>query len=218
MKAETIWIDIDDTIARSLPVMLGHGIEFCKKRGLSIQLDYSVKTEDDLYFADILHLEDKLLLEFFNEFYPNYLSEIQLIPEAKAFICLMKALGYEVNLISARRDNEKGEVEQKTREWLKNNGIPYDNLIVNCKNKGTYLSGKRGVFIDDCYQNCNSVKDNNTFLFVIQMDTPFSKRAAGVSHADNWLEVFEYIIDWDRKTDGTNGDLLLESIKKPKEQ
>lgn len=199
MKTETIWIDIDDTMARSLPVMLGYGIEFCKKRGLNIQLDYRVEIEDDLYFADILHLDDKLLSDFFNEYYPDYLSDIQIIPEAKAFLCLMKEWGYEVNLISARRDNEEGDAERKTREWLKNNGIPYDKLIINCKDKGTYLQGKRGVFIDDCCQNCISVKDN-TSIFVIQMPTPFSKRAAGVSHADSWLEVLEHIHDLGRIT------------------
>lgn len=187
-----IWLDIDDTIALSWPVMVESGKCFCKRNQICYKVDLNVETEDDLYFADILHLSDKVLTDFFAECYPNYLMNICPMPGAREFIETMKNLKFKINLISARRDNTDGSIKCLTKIWLKKNRIPYDELIIHCKDKGTYLQGAQGFFIDDCYNNCISVKEN-TSLCVIQKKTPFSKEANALK-ADNWNDVIEYIL------------------------
>lgn len=196
-NTENVWIDIDDTIAETWPVMVGFGMNYCKENGLDSRPDFNVEScEDDLYFADILHLRDEQLADFFAENYPNYLTRIDPAHGAREFLLKLKERGYKVNLISSRRDYD-GQVEQMTRAWLAENDIPYDTLVVNIKDKASYLVDEKGIFIDDSYGHCDAV-NRKTSLYVIQRRTPFSKEATDVLQGCVWPQIFTHILAMER--------------------
>lgn len=194
---KTIWLDIDDTIAVTWPIMVACGMDFCEENRLNSYPDFSVDCcEDGLYFADILHLQDEHLSSFFAEKYPNYLSQLDPTYGAKEFLHKLKDLGYKINLISSRRDYD-GRVEQITRAWLSDNGLPYDTLVVSVKDKASYLINEKGFFIDDSYGHCTAVNEK-TSLHVIQKRSPFSKGAPGVFQAYFLPQIFEHILAMER--------------------
>ena len=191
-KAEKVaWIDIDDTIAMSWPVMLGCGMNYYERSGQYPHPDFDIECEDDLYFADILHLKDAELPGFFAKYYPEYLREILPITGAKEFLEELKQHGYRINLLSARRDKD-GRAEQITRAWLAAYGLPYDSLIINCKDKASFLHNKTGFFIDDSYGHCLAVS-RKTSLDVIQKKCEYGKACPGVFQGGNFKEILAYI-------------------------
>lgn len=198
MKAvieKNCWIDIDDTIAQSLSEMLSCGVQYLERRFRTASWRYDVETEDDLYFADILQLEEIDISLYFEEYYPEYLERIVPTIGAKRFLEVLKSNGFIINLISARKEKEGYNVKQLTSNWLQKNGLQYDTLTINCMDKSMYLKNKTGIFIDDCYKNCKSVSEK-TELCVIQKRTPFSKKcnSVNVTQKDSWEEILRFIL------------------------
>jgi len=192
-KSEKVaWTDIDDTIAMSTPVMLGCGLNYYEQNGQYPHPNFDIECEDDLYFADILHLQDAELPEFFTKYYPEYLREILPTPGAKEFLEALKEHGYQINLISSRRDKD-GRAEQITRAWLEAYELPYDSLVINCKDKASYLHNKTGFFIDDSYGHCLAVS-RKTSLDVIQKKCEYGKACPGVFQGGGFKEILTYIL------------------------
>lgn len=194
MRERIVWIDIDDTIAQTLPEMLLLGTEYLEQRNHECKWNYNVQTEDDLYFVDILQLGDEDIELYFEAYYPKYLEKIIPFENMKKYLNLLHEKGFQINLISSRRKKEGYDIKEITENWLKKNDLSYDNLIVNCMDKGLYLKNERGIFIDDSYQNCKAVSEK-TKMFVIQKQTNFSKKCNNtrVIHRYTWKEIIEEI-------------------------
>ena len=61
--------------------------------------------------------------------------------------------GNKIILITARWETDKFDVKKITTNWIKENNIPYDKLIINAENKLIAAkSEKLDVFIDDSFQ------------------------------------------------------------------
>lgn len=190
---KVVWVDIDDTIAISWPIMMGcYANDYFERNGQFPHPDFKAICEDDMYFADILHVPDAELPGFFAKYYPEYLYKLLPAPGAKEFLETLKEQGYRINLISARRDKD-GKAEQITMEWLKVYELPYDSLVINCKDKGSYLRTKTGFFIDDCYGNCLAVSQK-TSLDVIQKKCEYGKACPGVFRSSDFEEIRAYIL------------------------
>ena len=187
------WIDIDDTIAISWPIMMGcYANDYFERNGQYPEHDFNIECEDDLYFADIFHVQDEELPRFFDKFYPDYLYKLLPAPGAKEFLRALKQHGYKINLISARRD-KAGRAEQITRVWLEAYELPYDSLVINCKDKASYLHNKSGFFMDDCYGHCFAVSQR-TSLDVIQKKCEYGKACPGVFRSRDFGEILTYIL------------------------
>ena len=190
---KVVWVDIDDTIAISWPIMMGcYANDYFERNGRYPKPDFNIECEDDLYFADIFHVQDEELPRFFAKFYPDYLYKLLPAPGAKEFLRTLKQHGYKINLISARRD-EDGWAEQITRAWLEAYELPYDSLVINCKDKTSCLHNKSGFFIDDCYGHCLAVSQR-TSLDVIQKKCEYGKACPGVFRSSDFEEILEYIL------------------------
>ena len=188
------WIDIDDTIALSWQLMAGlYSNYYYENNGRFPVPDFNIECEDDLCFADIFHVQDEELSGFFAKYYPEYLQKILPAPGAKEFLEELKQYGYQINLISARRDKD-GRAEQITRAWLVAYELPYDSLVINCKDKASCLHNNMGVFVDDSYAHCKAVSEG-TSLTVIQKKCEYGKACPGVFQSGNFEEIFAYILE-----------------------
>jgi len=114
------------------------------------------------------------IAKFFEIYYLDILKEVQIKPFVKETINKLKKEKNEVYIITARRKREGEIVEKITNEWLKDNGILYDELFINIKEKSKIVNQlKIDIFIDDSYENCIDVK-TNTDAKVYMLSTKYN--------------------------------------------
>ena len=86
----------------------------------------------------------------------------------------MKKEKNDVYIITARRKREGEIVEKITNEWLKDNGILYDELFINIKEKSKIVNQlKIDIFIDDNFKNCKEA--SNLGVRTLLMDSRLNK-------------------------------------------
>lgn len=168
--------DLDDTLADTASVINKYAIkfdkEFLNKTGNFKKIDNS---KDYYYFADALNWTDDNIKDFFDIYYLDILKEVKVKPHVKETIKKLNDNNNMIYIITARREKEKKLVENITIEWLKQNDIKYERLIINAKDKSEVVNQFNiNYFIDDSYQNCVDVIEK-TDAEVYMLETEFNK-------------------------------------------
>ena len=167
--------DLDDTLADTASVINKYAIKFDKEylNGNGDLQDIN-NSKSYYYFAEGLNWNKDNIAKFFEIYYLDILKEVQIKPFVKETINKLKKEKNEVYIITARRKREGEIVEKITNEWLKNNGILYDELFINIKEKSKIVNQlKIDIFIDDSYENCIDVK-TNTDAKVYMLSTKYN--------------------------------------------
>ncbi len=167
--------DLDDTLADTASVINKYAIKFDKEylNGNGDLQDIN-NSKSYYYFAEGLNWNKENIAKFFEIYYLEILKEVQIKPFVKEIINKLKEEKNEVYIITARRKREGEIVEKITNEWLKNNGILYDDLFINIKEKSKIVNQlKIDIFIDDSYENCIDVK-TNTNAKVYMLSTKYN--------------------------------------------
>ena len=118
MKSEKVCaIDIDDTIAASIPFF----IEWMNKR-----LQKS--------FTDLDEIKNTIPYNQYRRLKKEYRTSgvklnIPVIPGSSELTSGLKTLGYKIIIITARPANDYPELTKITNQWLRNNDIQYDGII-----------------------------------------------------------------------------------------
>ena len=167
--------DLDDTLADTASVINKYAIKFNKEylNGNGDIQDIN-NSKSYYYFAEGLNWNKENIAKFFEIYYLDILKEVQIKPFVKETINKLKKEKNEVYIITARRKREGEIVEKITNEWLKDNGILYDELFINIKEKSKIVNQlKIDIFIDDSYENCIDVK-TNTDAKVYMLSTKYN--------------------------------------------
>lgn len=167
--------DLDDTLADTASVINKYAIKFDKEylNGNGKLKDIN-DSKSYYYFAEGLNWNKENIARFFEIYYLEILKEIQIKPFVKETINKLKKDENEIYIITARRKREDEIVEKITKDWLKNNGILYDGLFINIKEKSKIVNQlKIDIFIDDSYENCIDVK-RNTNAKVYMLSTKYN--------------------------------------------
>ena len=167
--------DLDDTLADTASVINKYAIKFNKEylNGNGDLQDIN-NSKSYYYFAEGLNWNKENIAKFFEIYYLDILKQVQIKPFVKETINKLKKEKNEVYIITARRKREGEIVEKITNEWLKDNGILYDELFINIKEKSKIVNQlKIDVFIDDSYENCIDVK-TNTDAKVYMLSTKYN--------------------------------------------
>ena len=167
--------DLDDTLADTASVINKYAIKFDKEYlNGNGDLQAINNSKSYYYFAEGLNWNKDNIAKFFEIYYLDILKEVQIKPFVKETINKLKKEKNEVYIITARRKREGEIVEKITNEWLKNNGILYDDLFINIKEKSKIVNQlKIDIFIDDSYENCIDVK-TNTDAKVYMLSTKYN--------------------------------------------
>ena len=145
-----IGIDIDDTITDTYEVMMGYAQEY---------------TLDVLGREPIINETNSCS----NHLYIQYLHNWNKDEDLK-YLNKLKEEGHTIVLITARWETEYIDIVGLTKEWLRENNVPYDKLIVNAENKQIAAKQENlDIFIDDSFKNCQMVSDIGIKTFI--MDT-----------------------------------------------
>lgn len=183
-----IGIDIDDTICDTNELIVIEADKYDKEvlggTGIKDPLAYDFPTmmgwnEDGkgVFFADRL----------------EYIFEnTTLKKDVKEVINKLYDEGNEIYFITFRKPKYVKDPYKTTKEYLDNNGIKYNKLIVDSGSKNDEcVKYKIDLFIDDSAKHCTDVMNEgvDTILFT----NGYNKGEKGFNRKNNWSEIYNYI-------------------------
>ena len=181
-----IGIDIDDTVTDTYETLVSLlGINYGMNIDKVLKQKLSYKTLKNM-FTD------------YNDFAAkNYKTMATIVPLKKDAVDVLKKLkedGHKLIFISARNYEEYEDPYEISYEYLKRNGIPFDKLIVNAKDKSKQcILENIDVFLDDNTQNCKSVE--HTGIRTFQFDTVLNSEITTLNKVKSWEEFYKKICD-----------------------
>ena len=135
-------------------------------------------------------------------FYKNNIERIakklEVIDGAKEYIDKLHKDGHFIYIITGRDNGEYTEPYNMTKEWLDENNIYYDNLILTDaydKHAKTEkcLEYSIDIMIDDSVSICSDCIENG--ITTILMDTPYNKYV-NIHRVKSWKEFYEYVLNY----------------------
>lgn len=135
-------------------------------------------------------------------FYQNNIERIAknlgVIEDAKEYIDKLHYDGHFIYIITGRNNGEYTDPYNMTKNWLDDNGIYYDNLILtdaydNCAKTKECLKHSIDIMIDDSVRICDDCIKNG--ITTILMDTPYNKYS-NIQRVKNWKDFYRYISNY----------------------
>lgn len=135
-------------------------------------------------------------------FYKNNIEKIAknlgVIEGAKEYIDKLHYDGHLIYIITGRDNGEYKEPYNMTKNWLDDNNIYYDSLILtdaydkHAKTKEC-LDHNIDIIIDDSVHICSDCIENG--ITTILMDTPYNKNA-DIPRVKSWEEFYRYVSNY----------------------
>ncbi len=193
-----IGIDIDNVISNFDEELLKEFLEHDKTlRNTGIvnekadyitrgMFDWNKEETDSFYHANIERIAKSL----------------KTIDKAPDYINKLKTEGYGIYIISGRDNGEYSDAHKMTVDWLENNKIEYDKLILtNSKNSlekaNICLENDISIMIDDSVRIL--VEAQNRGITTLLMDTNYNRKEEGLQRVHNWKEIYEFVKDFHRE-------------------
>lgn len=164
-----IGIDIDDTITDTYEVMMNYAQEFTiEVLGREPIINETNSCPNHLYAQYLHNWEKDEDLRYLELYYENIIKEVKPKTLALKYLNKLREEGHKIVLITARWETDYTDVVGLTKEWLKENNVPYDKLIVNAENKVVAAKQENiDIFIDDSFKNCQMVTDSGIKSFIM---------------------------------------------------
>ena len=191
-----IGIDIDDTISKTAELMIGYAniynIEVVQKEIKQGKMG-NVKTHQ--YLNALYGWSNEEKQAFFEKYYGNILEEVRPKENVSEVLKKIKQEGNKIFFITARLTNIKNTPTLKiTKEWLRKNEIPYDELIMDAKDKLIVCKEKNiDLFIDDSLENCKKMFENNIQAYLMNSIVNKNIEEENITRVKSWDEVYEKI-------------------------
>lgn len=192
-----ICFDLDDTISNTGSLIMKNAEIYNNEVVKKAKSDKFIQSKDYYYFADYYNWSDDDIKSFFMMYYPKYLKELSCKSSASKVIKRLKKEGYCIHIITARPESDTYDIEMITKDWLNENGIEYDILQINLKNKSEYVKRcNASIFVDDSFDNCIKVLEE-TDSAVYLMDSEFNKGffLYGISRVLGWNDLLIKILE-----------------------
>lgn len=197
-KKCNIGIDIDNVISNFDEELLKEFLNYDKElRNTGIvdknadyitkgMFDWSKEEIDDFYYNNIERIAKNL----------------KVIDKAQEYIKKLKEDGYVIYIISGRENGEYSNAYQMTVDWLENNKIEYDKLILtnsqdHSEKAKVCIENDVSIMIDDSTKTL--LECNNTGITTLLMDNPYNREETTLKRVYNWQEIYEYITKMSRE-------------------
>ncbi len=131
------------------------------------------------------------------KFYSDNVFDIEensnFIPGAVMVLKLLKEMGHELFIISARGIFSEKQIEISKRRLMENGLDIFKEYIFKTKNKEKYIKKYNiNIMIDDNLDICNNLKDICTVLYL--KDAPnIENKDKKITTVYNWGEIYRYI-------------------------
>lgn len=191
-----IGIDIDDTISETFETLLPYSqkytIEDLKKESkIYIKDEYA----NHFYIVYMNGWNEKEATDFWSKYYGEILKKVNIKKFASEVINKLKLEGHKIYLITARWDIPNDNIQEITKQWLIENNVEYDELIINASDKLKLIKEKNiDIFIDDSFNNCKSIAENsNAKVYMMTSRVNGSFEDENIKRVYSWPEVYDLI-------------------------
>ena len=139
--------------------------------------DWSKEENDDFYYNNIERIAKKL----------------KPLWKAKETIKQLRKEENEIYIISSRDNGEYTNPYEMTINWLRDNDIEYDKLILTDKRQKGKVCKENNVdiMIDDSINNCIDLSENG--IKVLLMETRFNRKTVEFEKVSNWNDIYTKI-------------------------
>lgn len=188
-----IGIDIDNTITDIENQLNEAAYNYAKQLGKEI--DKNIKVEDSKNDGNVYQKIYKFTYEELKHFLGDIQEEItnNAIPRPGAVEAIKKLReeGHEIYIITARDNEFHEDPYMLSKNWLDNNSIEYDKLIVNVREKAPLCKNEKiDIFIDDQLNNCLEVSKEGIKTIRFATDTTGYENMVNIN---SWDRVYQYI-------------------------
>lgn len=201
-----IGVDIDDTIADLYEVAFAYAQKYTiEELGRSAKIqDYTAKHHTYLNIMHGWSYEEEM--NFWHQYYQEILMLEKPFTLAVETIKQLKMDGHEIVIVTARYPEDNFDVEAATLEWLKENDIVYDEIVLDASDKAKVaIEKKLDMFLDDSFQNCVAVASHGVQTFI--MDTRVNKGLVDdkIERVYSWPDFYSKI----KRRENFNGTLRI---------
>lgn len=173
-----IGVDLDDTICRTTEKVHEKVEIFSKKLNLN-PLDV---------------MNDELLSEqFFKKNLEEIYKNVEVKREVKKVLKRLRSKGNEIYIITARKKDIVSNVEQVTKDWLEENEIEVDKIIVEAYGEKKALICKENnidLMIEDDPYNFRKIRNQGIQCILFDDRERYDLR---YDYMTNWLDIERYI-------------------------
>lgn len=134
---------------------------------------------------------------YYNKNIERIAKSLNVIPGAKEYIDRLREEGNIIYIITSRNNGEYSDPLKLTTEWLDQNEISYDHLILtpHCSEDVHYkakfcLENGIKLMIDDSIEICIDCLENG--ISALLMDTPYN-RNSNLQRVTSWKEIYNRI-------------------------
>ncbi len=189
-----IGIDIDDTIADTCEVAFAYAQRYTiQELGRSGKIQ-EVTAKHHTYIDAMHNWSDEEDTNFWNRYYGKIITQIKPFTLAVETIKQLRQDGNQIILITARWPEENCDVKQITLDWLAQNQIEYDEIVLNAKDKAQVALDKNiDLFIDDSFKNCMEVAQTGIKTYIMQMRTNKGLDAENITRVYSWPDIYDRI-------------------------
>lgn len=189
-----IGIDMDDTIADTYEVAFAYAQKYTiNELGRSGKIE-NFKAEHHFYLKNMHHWNDEEEMNFFKLYYEEMIRQIKPFTFAVETIGKLKEEGNQIILITARWPAGNFDERQVTLDWLKENHIPYDEIVLDAENKAKVaLERKLDVFIDDSFKNCTEVANAGIKTYIMNTRTNQGLEDKNITRVFSWPDILDKI-------------------------
>ena len=188
-----IGIDIDGVLQNVGDFIFDYGSKYCFYKNINFNINDSEYNEKDIF-----GISSKEAEEFWKTYLVQYVTSYQPRDFAVEVIKKLKENNNNIYIITARNeyglpDDEEGNMQKLTKEWIKKNKIYYDELIFTSEDKRKVCKeNKIDIMIEDSPTN---VKELSEIIKVFCYDNPYNRGIEGknITRVYSWYDILNKI-------------------------
>ena len=186
MKTLRIAVDIDDTITETFEYMMPYVAEF-----YHVELEYLKK--NNISTSSLTDDMREKQAEFMNTYFESALLNVPIKEGAVFYLKKLKALGHKIFIVTARCENMCRGAYEKTKEFLEQNQIPFDELINDYEKAKVCKEKKIDILIDDSVYNCEMVQNEGIPVLLFDCKSNENETVEEIPRVYNWEEIYCYL-------------------------
>lgn len=189
-----IGIDIDNTLTDVKDKLNDAAYNYAISLGKDTKKDNNIDEDtnnDGKTYQNAFRFSDDELKYFLKDIQESIINAAIPRDNVKEVIDKLKELGNEIIIVTARDFEFHDNPYKLSEDWLNNNNIYFDKLIVNAREKASVCKEENiDIFIDDQLQNCLNI--SNIGIKTIMLTDKVINND-NIITLKSWNEIFDYI-------------------------
>lgn len=191
-KKMKIGIDIDNTLTEVQKALNRAAFNYATELGKSIDESEDQLEDNANYYKERYKFSYDELKYFLKDIQEEIINSAKPRENVVKYINKLRETGNEIYIISARSSEFHDDPYKLSKDWLDNNNIKFDKLIVNARKKAPVCKQENiDIFIDDQLNNCIEVSRLGIMTIRLSEDETHYNN---ITNCKNWDDIYNCII------------------------